>query len=87
MTSIRARRFLVVAAGGVVLLGAVAAIAVWDPIGALVHAADLPGWVSLSALPDVPGWLLWALGKVKFVLIAAFGLAIAVRELRRRRGA
>jgi hypothetical protein len=68
--------FLGVAAGVVLLLGAVAAIVVWDPIGDLVRAFELPGWVSLAAL-----------GKVKFVLIAAFGLAVAVRELRRERGA
>jgi hypothetical protein len=72
-------RFLLAAIVGVVLvLGAVAAIVVWDPVGDLVRAVDLP---------DVPRWLLWALGKVKFVVIAAFVLAVAVRELRRRRGA
>jgi hypothetical protein len=83
----RARLFLAVVAGGVLILAAAAAIVAWDPIGDLVRAVELPGWVSLSALPDVPGWLLWALGKVKFVVIAAFGLAVAVRELRRERGA
>jgi len=79
------RRSLLVAAAGVALfLGAVAAIVVWDPIGSLVRAVDLPEWVSLSDLPDVPRWLLWALGKVKFVVIAAVVLVVAVRELRRR---
>jgi hypothetical protein len=68
-------------------LGAVAAIVVWDPVGSLVRAIDLPGWVSLSDLPDVPRWLPWALGKVKFVVIAVVVLVVAVRELRRGRGA
>ena len=82
------RRSLLVAAAGVALfLGGVAAIVVWDPIGSLVRAVDLPEWVSLSGLPDVPRWLLWALGKVKFVVIAGVVLVVAVRELRSRRGA
>ena len=82
------RRSLLVAAAGVALfLGAVAAIVVWDPVGSLVRAVDLPEWVSLSDLPDVPRWLLWALGKVKFVVIAGVVLVVAVRELRSRRGA
>ena len=78
---------LVAAAVAAVFLGAVAAIVVWDPVGSLVRAIDLPGWVSLSGLPDVPRWLLWALGKVKFVVIAGVVLVVAVRELRSRRGA
>jgi hypothetical protein len=75
------------AAGAALLLGALVAIVVWDPIGSLVRAIDLPEWGSLSDLPDVPRWLLWALGKVKVVLIALVVLAVAIRELRRRRGA
>jgi hypothetical protein len=81
------RRSLVAAAGVALFLGAVAAIVAWDPIGSLVRAVDLPGWVSLSGLPDVPRWLLWVLGKVKFLVIAVVVLVVAVRELRRRRGA
>ena len=82
------RRILLVAAAGVVLfLSGVAAIVVWDPVGSLVRAVDLPEWVSLSDLPDVPRWLLWALGKGKFVVIVSVVLVVAVRELRRRRGA
>jgi hypothetical protein len=38
-------------------------------------------------LPDVPRWLLWALGKVKFVVIGVVVLVASVRELRKRRGA
>ena len=39
------RRSLLVAAAGVALvLGAVVAIVVWDPIGSLVRAVDLPEW-------------------------------------------
>jgi hypothetical protein len=75
------------AAGAALFLGAVVAVVVWDPIGSLVRAVDLPEWVSLSDLPDVPRWLLWALGKVKFVVIAVVVLVVAVREWRRRRGA
>jgi hypothetical protein len=82
------RRSLLVAAAAVALfLGAVGAIGVWDPIGSLVRAVDLPEWVSPSDLPDVPRWLLWALGKVKFVVIAVVVLVVAGRELRRGRGA
>jgi hypothetical protein len=81
------RRVAVATAAGVLLAGAVVAVVVWDPVGSLVRALDLPEWASLSSVPDVPRWLLWALGKVKFVLIALVVLAAAVRELRRRRGA
>ena len=81
------RSVLVAAAGVGLFLGAVVAIVVWDPIGSLVRAVDLPEWVSLSGLPDVPRWLVWALGQVKFVVIAVVVLVVAVRELRRGRGA
>jgi hypothetical protein len=86
-TAKRHRSLIVAAAGVALFLGAVAAIVVWDPIGSLVRAIDLPEWVSLSDLPDVPRWLLWALGKVKFVVIALVVLVVALRELRRRHGA
>jgi hypothetical protein len=78
---------LVAAAGVALVLGAVVAIVVWDPVGSLVRAVDPPEWGTLSDLPDVPRWLLWGLGKVKFVVIAVAVLVVAVRELRRRRGA
>jgi hypothetical protein len=81
------RSLFIAAAGAALFLGTVVAIVVWDPIGSLVRAVDLPEWVSLSDLPDVPRWLLWALGKVKFVVIAAVVLVVSVRQLRRRRGA
>jgi hypothetical protein len=81
------RRIATWVAGLVLLLGGVAAIVVWDPVGGLVRGIDLPEWVSLSALPDLPRWLGWALGKVKFVVIAVVTLVIVVRELRRSRGA
>ena len=81
------RRIATLVAGLVLLLGGVAAIVVWDPVGGLVRGIDRPEWVSLSALPDLPRWLLWALGKVKFVVIAVVTLVIVVRELRRSRGA
>jgi hypothetical protein len=78
------RRTLVVAAGGAVaLLAVVAAVVVWDPVGSLVRAVDLP----LSDVADVPRWFWWALGKVKFVLLAFVALFVVVRELRRTRGA
>jgi hypothetical protein len=55
---------LLVAASGVALfLGAVVAIVVWDPIGSIVRAVDLPELAWLSDLPDVPRGLLWALGR------------------------
>ena len=78
------RTLLMAVAGAIVLLGAVAAILLWDPVGSLVRELDLP---AMSALPDLPRWLLWALGKVKFVVIAVVTLVIVVRELRQSRGA
>ena len=78
------RRFLIAVAGAILLLAAVATIVVWDPVGSLVRELDLP---ALSDLPDLPRWLLWALGKVKFFVIVAVALVIVVRELRRARGA
>ena len=81
------RRLLIAAAGAILLLGAVGAVVVWDPFGSLVRGLDLPEALSLSDLPDVPRWLLWALGKVKFGVVAVVVLVAVVRELRRRRGA
>jgi hypothetical protein len=78
------RKLLLAVAGAIVLLGAVAVVVVWDPVGSLVRELDLP---AVSALPDLPRWLLWALGKVKFVVIAVIALVVVVRELRRTRGA
>jgi TRAP-type mannitol/chloroaromatic compound transport system permease small subunit len=78
------RSLLIAVAGAILLLGAVAAIVVWDPVGSLVRELDLP---SVSDLPDLPRWLLWALGKVKFAVIAVVALVVVVRELRRTRGA
>ena len=84
------RRLLIAAAGAILLLGAVGAVVVvvvWDPFGSLVRGLDLPEALSLFDLPDVPRWLLWALGKVKFGVVALVVLVAVVRELRRRRGA
>jgi len=78
------RTLLVAVAGAIVLLGAVAAIVLWDPVGSLVRELDLP---AVSDLPDLPRWLWWALGKVKFAVIAVVALVVVVRELRRTRGA
>jgi hypothetical protein len=75
------RRTAVVLASAALVLAAVAAIVVWDPVGSVVRAVDLTG------LPDVPRWLLWALGKVKFAVIGIIVLVALARELRRRRGA
>jgi hypothetical protein len=81
------RRIVVVVAGAALLLGAAVAIVVLDPIGSLVRDFEPPEGISPSDLPDVPRWLLWALGKIKFVVIAAVLLVVAVREMRKRRGA
>jgi hypothetical protein len=80
------RRIAVVVAGAALLLGGLVAVVVWDPVGSVVRAVDLPDWGSQAALPDVPRWLFWALGKVKFVVIAVVLLGV-VRALRRSRGA
>jgi hypothetical protein len=74
-------------AGFILVLGAVAVVVIWDPIGSVVRAVDLPDAVTISDLPDAPRWLFWGLGKVKFVLIALVVLVAVVRELRRRREA
>jgi hypothetical protein len=81
------RRVLVTVAGAILLLGAVLAVVVWDPVGGLVRAVDLSELVWLSDTPDVPRWLLWALGKLKFVVVAVAVLVVVVREQRRRRAA
>jgi TRAP-type mannitol/chloroaromatic compound transport system permease small subunit len=81
------RTVFVTLAGAILVLGAIVAIVVWDPVGSLVRGIDLPEWVSMSALPDLPGWLLWALGKVKFALIALVVLVAVARDVRRKRGA
>jgi hypothetical protein len=71
-------RLLVAVAGAALLLAVLGAVLVWDPMEILVGAVELP---------DVPRWLPWALGKVKFVVIAVITLAVVIRELRRTRGA
>jgi hypothetical protein len=80
------RRIAAVVAGAALLLGGLVAVVVWDPVGSVVRAVDLPDWASQAALPDVPRWLFWALGKVKFVVIAVVLVGV-VRALRRSRGA
>jgi hypothetical protein len=81
------RRLLTALAGFLVVLGAVAVVVIWDPVGSLVRSVDLPEGISRSDVPDVPRWLLWALGKVKFALIGLVLLVAVVRELRRTREA
>jgi hypothetical protein len=68
----------------IVIVAVVAAVVVFDPVGSVVRGLDLP---AVSDLPDLPRWLWWALGKVKFVVIGVVALVVVVRELRRSRGA
>jgi hypothetical protein len=80
---LRRRDLAVKLAAAALVLAAVAAVVIWDPILSLVRGLDLPASISLPNMPDLPDWLMFALGKGKYILIAAI-LAVAAR--RRRSG-
>jgi hypothetical protein len=68
-----------------VVLAAVAAVVIWDPILSLVRSLDLPGSISLPDVPDLPNWLMFLLGKGKYILIAVIVTMAARRHSRRER--
>jgi hypothetical protein len=74
---------LVLSAG---VLAAVAAVVIWDPILSLVRSLDLPGSISLPDGPDLPNWLMFLLGKGKYILIAVIVAMAARRHAERQAG-
>jgi hypothetical protein len=68
-----------------VVLAAVAAVVIWDPILSLVRSLDLPGSITLPDVPDLPNWLTFLLGKGKVILIAVIVAMAAGRSVRREK--
>jgi hypothetical protein len=68
------------------VLAAVAAVLIWDPILSLVRGLDLPGTISLPDGPDLPSWLMFLLGKGKYILIAVIVTIAARRHAERQAG-
>jgi hypothetical protein len=66
------------------VLAAVAAVVIWDPILSLARSLDLPGSISVPDIPDLPTWLTFPLGKGKYILLAVI-VAMAVRRRPRTR--
>jgi hypothetical protein len=62
------------------VLSAVAAVVIWDPLASLARGLEVP-----SALPDIPKWLFFLLGKAKYILLAVIVLIVAVRRPPSRR--
>jgi hypothetical protein len=62
-----------------IVLAAVAAVVIWDPILSLARSLDLPGSISVPNVPDLPKWLTFPLGKGKYILLAVI-VAMAVRR-------
>ena len=69
-----------------VVLAAVAAVVIWDPILSLARSLDLPGSISVPDVPDLPNWLIFLLGKGKYVLIAVIVAMAARRRPLSKRG-
>jgi hypothetical protein len=62
-----------------IVLAAVAAVVIWDPILSLARSLDLPASISVPDIPDLPKWLMFLLGKGKYILIAVI-VAMAARR-------
>jgi hypothetical protein len=62
-----------------IVLAAVAAVVIWDPILSLARSLDLPSSISVPDIPDLPKWLMFLLGKGKYILIAVI-VAMAARR-------
>jgi hypothetical protein len=62
-----------------IVLAAVAAVVIWDPILSLARSLGLPGSISVPDVPDLPKWLTFLLGKGKYILIAVI-VAMAARR-------
>jgi hypothetical protein len=52
---------------------------IWDPILSLARSLDLPASISVPDIPDLPKWLMFLLGKGKYILIAVI-VAMAARR-------
>lgn len=57
------------------VLSAVAAVVIWDPLAGLARSFEVPD--ALPDVPDAPRWLLFLLGKAKYMLLAVIVLAVA----------
>jgi hypothetical protein len=53
----------------------VAAVVIWDPLAGLARSLEVP-----DVVPDVPKWLLFVLGKAKYLLLAVIVLLVAARR-------
>jgi hypothetical protein len=72
---LRRREALLKLAATALVLSAVAAVVIWDPLASLARGLEVP-----SDLPDVPKWLLFLLGKAKYILLAVIVLLVAARR-------
>jgi hypothetical protein len=61
------------------VVAAVAAVVIWDPLVSLARSLDLPESISVPDVPDLPKWLTFLLGKGKYILIAVI-VATAARR-------
>jgi hypothetical protein len=57
------------------VLTAVAAVVIWDPLAGLARNLEVP-----DVLPALPKWLLFVLGKAKYILLAVIVLLVAARR-------
>lgn len=62
-------------AAATLVLSGLAAVVIWDPLAGLARSLEVP-----DALPDVPKWLLFVLGKAKYILLAVIVLLVAGRR-------
>jgi hypothetical protein len=60
------------------VLSAVAAVVIWDPLAGLARSLDVPG--ALPDVPDVPRSLFLLLDKAKYILLAVILLLVTVRH-------
>jgi hypothetical protein len=68
-----------------IVVAAVAAVVIWDPILSLARSLDLPGSISVPDVPDLPKWLIFLLGKGKYILIAVI-VAMVARQRQLSKG-
>lgn len=78
------------AAGLILALAVVVVVLVWDPVGVHVlgpiSRIDLPAWMSLPDLPDLPRGLDFLLSWGKFVILAVLVVLASMAGVERRRG-
>ncbi len=62
------------------VVAAVAAVVIWDPILGLVRSLDLPRSIPLPDVPEIPWWLKFVIAKGKYILIAIIVTLVAARN-------